>query len=402
MILVALAAAIANVGSNLQRDRTNLTVVPTSSVALDPSLAPSASPTRPPAAASWSATGSMSKAREYHTGTLLADGKVLVAGGFLCCPTLADAELYDPTTGTWSATGSMTTARRLHTASLLADGNVLVTGGLPDIWDPAKPRNSAELYDPTSGTWSATRTMIMARSNHTATVLADGRVLVAGGMAAATGGPQDRIDLSTVEIYDPAAGTWAATGSMITARDTHLAVLLADGRVLVVGGGNRTTLSLSSAELYDPSTGTWSATGSTSMGSVRTATLLADGRVLATGGSVDQATGVSAELYDPNSGKWSATGSLTVARGGPTALRLGDGTVLVTGGGGVGPNTLASAELYEPSTGSWTAVENMVTARSAHTAVLLADGRVLVAGGVFLQPRRYLASAELYDPGSRN
>jgi hypothetical protein len=397
MVLVALAAAIANVGSNLQRDRTNLTVVPTSSVAPGPSLAPTASPTQPLAAGSWSATGSMSKAREDHTATLLADGRVLVAGGLICCAPFADAELYDPTTGTWSATGSMTTARRFHTASLLADGKVLVAGGLPDNWDPAKPRNSAELYDPTTGTWSETRTMLTARNNHTATVLADGRVLVAGGTAAATGGPQDRSDLSTAELYDPATGIWAATGSMITARDTHLAVLLADGRVLAVGGRNRTTLSLSSAELYDPSAGTWSVTGSTTMGRVSTATLLADDRDV-TGGDLDQTGGVSAELYDPNSGTWSPTGSLTVARGGYTATRLGDGTVLVAGGVSVGPNTVASAELYEPSTGSWTAVGNMATARSAHTAVLLADGRVLIAGGVFLQPRRYLASAELYGP----
>jgi Kelch motif/Galactose oxidase, central domain len=335
LVLAGLAATVAIVGSNLQRDRNNLTVVPTSSVAPGPSLAPTAPPTRSSAAASWRVTGSMGKAREFHTATSLADGRVLVAGGSLCCPTLVDAELFDPTTGTWSATGSMTTARRFHTASLLADGNVLVVGGLSDIWDPAKPRNSAELYDPTTGTCSATRSMITARSSHTATVLGDGRVLVAGGTAAATGGPQDGSDLNTTEIYDPATGTWAVTGSMITARDTHLAVLLADGGVLVVGGRNRTH-SLAPAELYDPSTGTWSRTGSPTMGSVYTATLLEDGRVLATGAGVDETAGASAELYDPSSGTWSPTGNLTVARAGYTATRLGDGMVLVAGGVGAG------------------------------------------------------------------
>jgi hypothetical protein len=402
LIALVVGGAVA-VGSGLVRLSSVVPPVSLPSPAVTPvpsSVGPSPSLTRADTSSptGWSAAGTMTKAREYHTATLLADGRVLVAGGSICCAPLADGELYDPRTRAWTVTGSLATARRSHTASLLADGRVLVVGGLPDNWDPAKPRDSAELYDPTSGTWSATRPMVTARNSQTATVLADGRVLIAGGTAATTGSAQDRSLLDTAEIFDPRTGAWAATGQMSVARAAHLAVLLADGRVLVVGGNNGSR-SLASAELYDPTTGTWSATGGTSIGSVYTATVLPDGTVLATGGARDQSVGDAAELYDPSSGTWGPTGSLTVTRGQYTATRLADGRVMVTGGVGAGSDTVASAEIYHPDTGVWAAAGSMATSRSGHTAVALADGQVLVAGGVFLQPRQYLASAEVYDPG---
>jgi len=188
------------------------------------------------------------------------------------------------------------------------------------------------------------------------------------------------------------AATWAFTGSMIYGRDSHTATLLPNGQVLVAGarGGDN------SAELYDPATGTWTATSSMTAGrSSHTATLLANGRVLVVGGEGSSGSLSSAELYDPASGTWTATGSLTTARQSHTATLLPNGQVLVAGGWNGGP--LSSAELYNPASGTWTATNLLTTARYVHTATLLPNGQVLVAGGY--GSSGYLSSAGLYDVG---
>ena len=220
--------------------------------------------------------------------------------------------------GTWEETGSLATQHTQHTATLLSNGKVLVAGGLDKR---TRVLASAELYDLASGTWTATDNLATARFNHTATLLPDGKVLVAGGEDVSF------IALASAELYDPATGTWTATDNLATARFGHTATLLPNGKVLVAGGAD----SFTSAELYDPATGTWTATGDLINARwFHTATLLPNGKVLVVG-----LFGLaSTELYDPTSGTWTATGSLDTAREGQTATLLPNGKVLVAGGAG--------------------------------------------------------------------
>jgi N-acetylneuraminic acid mutarotase len=283
--------------------------------------------------------------------------------------------------GTWTPTGSMNDGRSHFTATLLPDGKVLVAGGSDS--NGLNPLSSAELYDPTTGTWTPTGSMSEARTQFTATLLPNGKVLVAGGMSGSGA------TLSSTELYDPTTGTWTPTGSMNVARDSHTATLLQSGKVLVAGGDPF----IDSAELYDPSTGTWTPTGSMNTGrDWHTATLLPDGRVLVTGGVTSgtppnyASETATAELYDPSTGTWTPTGSMSNARSASTATLLQNGKVLVAGGNDVDP----SADLYDPSTGTWTPTGSMNVGQSGHTATLLPNGEVLMVGN----------GAELYNPSS--
>src|SRR6266853_303829 len=231
----------------------------------------------------WRLTHRLNVRRASHTATLLENGMVLIAGGQggNSTPTaLASAELYDPASETWIVTGRLNTARASHTATLLQNGMALVAGG---FGTNSHIQASAELYDPASGTWTATGSLNTARRNHTATLLHNGMVLVAGG---AENPPAERVDASaSAELYDPASGTWTATGNLNTGRVSHTATLLQNGMVLVAGGIDSSFNILASAELYDPASGTWAATGSLDTARhAHTATLLQNGVVLVAGG----------------------------------------------------------------------------------------------------------------------
>jgi N-acetylneuraminic acid mutarotase len=394
-LLLVAVAAVALVGSGLIK----LPVVVDASVEPSATADDSALPSQTGSAAasetpdeqvpaSWTSTGSMVEATR-ETATLLLNGQVLVTGGFGPIPDspLAAADLYDPGSRTWSVTGSMVTPHGGHTATLLSDGTVLVAGG----GSGSGPLASAELYDPGSGTWSVTADMVEGRGGHLATRLLDGTVLLAGG--------GNSPSLATAELYDPSSRTWSATGNMIEVRADATMTLLSDGRVLVAGGQ---FFGVGTAELYDPSSRTWTATASMSAGRIgHAAVLLSDGKVLVSGGYAYDRTGnnaiwlASAELYDPVSETWTATGSMVEARDGQTATLLADGTVLVAGGqsafGNEGQGILATAELYDPISRTWTGTAEMSEARYGHMATLLLDGQVLVSGGGGTS-----ASAELY------
>jgi hypothetical protein len=302
--------------------------------------------------------------------------------------------------------GSMETVREFHTATLLGNGNVLVAGGNDNT---GKALASAELFDPTTGIFTpATVNMETARSHHTATLLNGGRVLVTGGL------DSNNQPLSTAELFDPTTGKFTpASGKMASPRAYHTATLLKDGSVLVTGGLESGDTALTTAELFDPAAGTFTQTkGNMESGRFdHTATLLdhgstlTNGRVLVTGGEkINRTQYATAELFDPATGTFApANGDMETGRAFHTATLLNDGTVLV--GGGlvvVGTNiyaALGSAELFDPNTGMFTPTKgSMNFARSNHTATFLNDGTVLVMGG--LNRNTALATAELFGPVS--
>jgi galactose oxidase-like protein/Kelch motif protein len=353
----------------------------------------------------------MGQARQAHSSTTLGDGRVLIVGGYGSGDvTVALTELYDPATSSFGSAGLLTPSRGMHTATRLSDGRVLIAGGGPASWVTGGGpfMVSAVLYDPGTGAFTPTGSMATAREGHTATLLTNGRVLIAGG--------SDLVDhaVASAELYDPTTGTFSVTGSMATARSFHTATRLSDGRVLITGGDPGPWAApgtfFASAEIYDPATGTFGPTGPMAQGrELHAATLLVDGRVLITGGVAESAPApslASAELYDPTSGTFSPTGSMTTARVYQTSTLLNDGRVLIAGGLQYGraysdnPAFLASAELYDPSTGAFTITGPMTVRRGWQAASLLLDGRVLITGGDSDGGLITLASAEIYDPAT--
>lgn len=294
--------------------------------------------------------------------------------------------------GAFTATGPMLAVQDGHTATLLEDGPVLIAGGNDET---TAGLTSAELFDPKTGVFSIAGSMAVGREYQTATLLPDGQVLMAGG---------DPNGSRVAELYDPATGSFRSTGSMVHDRLNGTGTLLPDGAVLVVGGAGWGP-SLASAELYDPSTGKFSSTGSMKTArEQQTATLLRDGRVLIAGGDYGMTdpqapAGVfaSAEIYDPTSGKFSATGSMHVARSEAAAVLLPDGRVFIAGGLDADMTALASTEIYDPSSGKFSPGPNMIFAGRNPMAALLRDGRVLVAGG-YEDGVQDMTSAEIYDP----
>jgi len=332
--------------------------------------------------ATWLTTGPMVTPRGgLHTATLLRDGRVLVTGGGT-----AAAELLDPTTLTWSATGAMTEPRSDHTATLLPDGRVLVAGGTATLYGSGAQR-TAEIFDPETGTWTATGDMTYPRALHSATLLPDGRVLVAGATTLQSA-------QASAEIYDPVAGSWTTTGSMPVGRWRQTATLLPSGIVLVTGGEigdvgpGPCCQPVSSALLFDPSAETWAVTGSmVGLTGGSSAALLPDGTVLVVGPFL-VGRGNSAELYDPVAGSWAAAPGMLVPRFGVTATVLPDGRVLAAGGTlsswgneGARLDGVDVAELYDPMAGTWTLANDLLAPRFGQVAVRLLDGRVLLVGG---------------------
>jgi hypothetical protein len=301
---------------------------------------------------------------------------------------------YAQSPGTFTETSSMTTARFGHTATLLQDGRVLIAGGYTagiPVFGQAITA-TAELYDPANGTFTATGNMTSARAYHTATLLPDGRVLMAAGSVGQVPSVGPEYSLATAELYDPSTGTFTATANMTASGivETNTATLLSDGQVLMTG-------SPFDAELYNPDTGTFRTTGNMTVPPpFDTATLLPDGRVLLAAGFF------TPKVYDPPTGTFSVTGAGLGVTGRATLLMNGRAMVA---GGNDDPGPIADAEVYDPSTGIFAATGNMNAPRANHTATLLPDGKALITGGnSWFSPDNSsmyyfccLSSAELYD-----
>ncbi|WP_327281436.1 Kelch repeat-containing protein [Streptomyces sp. NBC_01205] len=335
---------------------------------------------------------------QYEGPVTLKDGRALAAGGAgPLLLSLDDSAVYDPGPGTWTVTGPLLQDRRLHSLTALRDGRALAAGGTPGRQAFPQPTlGHAELFDPGSGTWRATTEMTETRNGHSATVLGDGRVLVAGGQRPRS--LQDMLTLTTAEIFDPARETWMTTGAMTVARWGHLAVPLPGGRVLAVGGLVSTKrygagTAVGSCEVYDPGSGTWAQTGSLGAArAVHQAVPLPDGSVLAIGGEPGIAADdarlrlrslASTEIYDVTSGEWRPGPPLPWGRAYHRAVPTADGA-LVFGGTESACLDVGFASTLRWTVGArhWSPEGPLVTGRWAFGATALGDGRVLATGGV--------------------
>ncbi len=334
---------------------------------------------------SWTATtGTMTTTRAFHTADLLSTNKVLLAGGSYRSGTSvafhSTTELYDPSTKTFAATGPMTAARGNHASVMLSDGKVLITGGQ----NSTGVLQTAETYDPTSGSWTATAgAMTGPRQRHQMVSLGTSGVLVAGGQTASA-------PLSTAELYSPSARTFTATNPMLWPRRDFTLAAIPGGKVLAANGWANIwpNVDLSQCELFEPLTGTWASTGASTVArSGAGAAVLKDGRVLVAGGyAVGLSNNVStANIFSATTATWATTGSLSLRRMYPTLTTMNNGAVLAAGGimgDGATPATYYSTvELFTGSGFSTSSVPAMSVPRYAHTATLLPDGTVLVAGG---------------------
>jgi N-acetylneuraminic acid mutarotase len=331
------------------------------------------------ASGTWTTTGSLNTARTAHTATLLQNGQVLVTGGEdLSHNFLTSAELYNSATGNWIVTGSATTPRVDHTATLLPNGEVLVAGGYLGLDSHYQPTYTAtaELYNPSTGTWKSTGSMTVPRAFAGAVLLPNGQVLMAGGSNA------DGSSNMSAELYNPSSGTWTATGSMPTGHDAP-ATLLLSGKVLVAGGNT--------GNLYDPSSGQWTSPSTLyyTGGTGTTAALLTNGDVLIYGNKFSCYAG---QFYNPSTNTWARTQGQCYnnVSFGPLLL-LGTGKVLLAGdlitySGHTSPTVRCA--LYDPSTNTWTSTGSLLQAQR-RTATLLPNGKVLSVGG---------SDAELYTP----
>ncbi len=319
-------------------------------------------------------SGSLGTGRLGHVAVALTNGDVLVAGGSGgsgSSTAVAPPEVYSLASGTFSPAGAMATHRWFgHTGTRLADGRVLIVGGVGQVSGGDNVTvASAELYNPATRAFSATGGMSVPRSGHTATLLSDGRVLIAGGRNA------DQA-LGTAEIYNPATGAFAPAVGMIAARSAHSATLLPNSTVLVAGGLDNAQLPLSTTEIYSGSSGTFAAGDNMiSMRQGHAAVRLPAGTVLLVGGG-DLGPTASAEIYDPATGRFTQTGGLSAPRDGGAFAPLADGRVLAAGGDDPG-----TCEIYDPAAGSFRPTAPMHFPRVGHTATLLTDGTALVVGG---------------------
>lgn len=368
--------------------------------------------------------GALRDARYLHTATRLNDGRVLVVGGRGNDGTteLDSVEVYDPKKNKWSVGPSLSTGRSGHTATLLLDGRVLVTGGTTHEASAEGnrfvARDTVELFDPKANQWKPGASMAQARNWHTATLLDDGRVLVAGGAR------EQKSHLATAELYDPAKNAWTAAAPLNQSRCLHQAVKLTDGSVLIVGGRSNQVQAesadapdggmaqrphggargatgfgapIASAERWAPG-GAWVTLSEPVDPRQRHALVsLPAGRALVVGGATRTGLTNLAELWTPDAGAWlTPEHSLSMGLGSHTATALESGDVLVVGGEPPNSVDTGRAQRYEAAGQRWCLAGELLSSRKQHTATALDKGKVLVVGGVSAGIAE--ATCELWEP----
>jgi hypothetical protein len=355
-------------------------------------------------------SGMMPAPRKNCTATLLNDGRVLVAGGVDQNDNFLDSALiYDPATDSFTPVAAhLSIPRSQHLATLLNDGMVLITGGVTTPHGGlAEPVTSAELFDPAANDFVGVGAMTTAREEHTATLLEDGRVLVAGG------GTIGLTQTATAEIYDPVKRTFAATGSMAYSRTGAAAVRLADGRVLVTGGGGfaagsaATAAVLDTAEIYDPASAQFMPTANDMPEPhfLHAIALLSDGRALLAGGFAGSGpfffleTEAAATLFDPSTNSFTPATPLNAARAGIDAVSLADGRIFIPGGSNFQGEVLGEAEVYSAASGIFEVSGGLHGERVDHAALALPDGVILITGGIN-GVGEVLKTAEIYSSAS--
>lgn len=312
----------------------------------------------------WSPVATVPDARHYATLSALSGGRFLVAGGYSAGGPTDSADLYDAATATWSPAAPMLIGRSDPMAVTLLDGRVLVFGG--DVTGGVTTA-AAEIYDPAGNTWTATGSLTQARTRATATLLSNGKVLVTGGHAA----PAPTVFRNTAELYDPATGLWSVLPTALSvARSQHAAALLPGGNTLLLAGGINPSGFVTTAELYAVDGSSTTVIPYGTAGNVHQAVRLDDGSVLVTH---DGST--TARRFDPVTSAWTSS-TMNSVRSLPTMTVLADGRVLVAGG-----SSLNTAEIYNPDVNRWTAAAPMASVRRAAVAALLGDGRVLLVSG---------------------
>jgi len=356
-------------------------------------------------------------ARAFTTASELQDGTVLVAGGnsgsLVSAAGLASAELYHVNLESFDLLPPMHSARTLHRATTLADGRVLLTGG---VNASGTPISAAEVYDPAVRSFQPVASLSVPRVGHSATLLPDGRVLIAGGSSSFSSiSSFATSSRDTTEIFDPAGNSFSAGPVLSEVKTFHEAVALADGRVLISGGITYQyilgvpVLSLSDVnQLYTPSAGSGTFGSDLQMGTARaghTAILLDDGSALLVGGATGSVYAptvlASTERFDPAGGSFSSAGALSDPRVLTALVRLPNGNIMASGGiqGDIlNPTAVSSCDAFDQGAGSWSPLANLLGTRSGHGALLLSDGTVGLFGGGGGSTDTALDTAEIYQP----
>ncbi|HET9695382.1 MAG TPA: kelch repeat-containing protein [Terriglobales bacterium] len=332
---------------------------------------------------------------DFHTASLLNDGTVLIVGGSGITEAIHKmAHRYVPDNDSYQGAGQLNTARMAHVAFTLPDGKVVVAGGF-NLYSGASPFDpafkSTEIYDPALSVFTPGPDMTVPRRHHVATQLKDSRVLITGGIQLQGSGFSAS---PNTEIYDPATNAFTAGNRMTDGRWMHTATLLADGKVLIAGGRNNNCTancpiySLNTAEIFDPAAGTFTPTGSMKISRYNhTATLLDDGRVLILGGETTEDLGTGseevgpAEIYDPATGQFTKWTSLVLPRSSHSVTLLNNGKLWVVGGLRLPSIATQRTEYFDPATGISVEGPQLAEFHARHSAVRLSNGKVLIFAG---------------------